>query len=1110
MPVTSKTLPVAGHAWALGALAALVDTARNTARSAVHIDVWTGDDDEPLLALRDDGPGLSMLGVQLRLGATARPCAEEESEARGPGVRGPASCSPAIPTRDVGFAGTPWLGAVFRLGRDVCALSKRREGCGKGAVSRVIALLSRTGAVDGTLSSILAVDWDDAEARAASVSLLATYSPWASEESIDAAFDTVGDTGVLIAVFNLRRTVEEAVLELDVESDDADILLDPTDEDAAPVASVADRAPQQPLTVHMSMRAYLQVLYLESSATDLRPGMDRGPRIYLRGKIIRELRVGASLLLPRDYVYMPRGAPEEVARYRLGVNAAFAGAPVGVDASFVPRPGADDAEAHATMACDHDWGMLVYCGGRLIWPYVRFAAHESAEHPGGNAALKRRRVFKPIVGVVEVDAWTASPNAQSFTGNELLKRTKQTIERNLGAYIAKYWSLHSEPASAEDGRAPDTWVRCDECDAWRIVANPTTRNMSDVHLVPRWVCSMNVGGTRGCNGRDDPVRHVPSSRRVRGPTISHAAASGDAAARGEAAWPAKRDRPSSARAAPRKRRRAGGLDPPSPSPSGEAHVTSTSHVDSVTIAAAAAHAAAVAAGYCTNMGNYEMDLPPGVGALPPSGTVGSDGEFLPELDLNARTPEPHELPITGDIAGDDFVLVNGLGGRGGGDCNDEELAARREELDRLEVDGADASRRADAAAGLLTAALGASKGLDRSGAAASPPPVGTASSAATASGPAAPLQGRSEPVSAQNEAAVALVAMNRSSDGGDRWEASPLTATGLNGADHAPQTESDEVRDAIAAVEERANARQRPGDAPNASTLGGPSVDDGAAGRADGGADGERDGGSPTKSVGVAIRDVGVEPIAPAGAATAGGAGAVLNGGAGPGLADLLDGAPPLGLHHLDETLDDGNDVGDERRTCGGGRMNGSGEHLSEGSKGPSRRERSPARNGGVAGSGDDRGDGAAGAPADAATDDGGGRTRGGGDGGGSGSGSGQGGDGRWRAKFLQLAALLEGERSSPRGPLPPLQSVGLSEADDVVDELKRQLAGISREAVDARAEQMLACEQLDGVRRLIRVFLERGVGIVRPEDDEDEPIESHFSAYLRMIDVLHGNAELS
>jgi hypothetical protein len=59
-----------------------------------------------------------------------------------------------------------------------------------------------------------------------------------------------------------------------------------------------------------------------------------------------------------------------------------------------------------------------------------------------------------------------------------------------------------------------------------------------------------------------------------------------------------------------------------------------------------------------------------------------------------------------------------------------------------------------------------------------------------------------------------------------------------------------------------------------------------------------------------------------------------------------------------------------------------------------------------------------------------------------------------------------------------------------------------------AQASQQIACESLDDVRRLIRVFLERGVGIVRPEDDDDEPIESHFGAYLKMIDVLGPNAD--
>lgn len=117
--------------------------------------------------------------------------------------------------------------------------------------------------------------------------------------------------------------------------------------------------------------------------------------------------------------------------------------------------------------------------------------------------------------------------------------------------------------------------------------------------------------------------------------------------------------------------------------------------------------------------------------------------------------------------------------------------------------------------------------------------------------------------------------------------------------------------------------------------------------------------------------------------------------------------------------------------------------------------------------------------------------------------------DGLWRAKFLELTALLDEERE-PNGVMPPLQSVGLEEADALVMDLKRFVAGTSADLIKAQACEGLAIEQLHEARKLIRMFLERGVGIVRPDDDEDEPIENHFKSYLRMIDVLQGSAELS
>lgn len=1078
--------PVAGHTWALGAVAALVDTAREAAAAAVRLDVRFGAADEPFIALRDDGPGLSFLGVRSRLGATAPSVVARIRD--GNPVADPTPAQ--LPTPEKGFAGTPWLGAVFRLGRDVCLLSKTGSGGsdgggggggGVGGPMRIIALLSRTGAADGSLTTIVVVDWDrNLEEKAAAMPSLLKYSPWDSEEEIGAAFDSIGTTGLLVAVFNLRRTVEEAVLELDVESDETDILLDPPEDPVPPPGDpTRERGPMnpltvQPLTVHTSMRAYLQVLYLESSSTELKPGRSRGPRIYLRGKIVREMRVCASLLQPFDMEYTPRKQPGDSIRCRFGINSCYAGVSVGSPASAVQRRDANNPDAYATMASDQDWGMLVYCQGRLVWPYVRFSAHEVATY-------KRESYVVPVVGIVEADSWVANPNAQGFTKTDLLTRSKTAIERNMTKYITQFWSpVTGEPQHVM--RRPHVWARCDNCHAWRIVANPPTTNMCDVHVVPKWHCELNKGGTTKCNGDDDEFEGVPGkTKKGKARQQLPAAAPMPHYPQAGVTVP-KRARPIVKvpdRDAVKRIRVGNEWHEVTPAPSPQS--------DSLSEQQAAAFANAEE---CVSPGpvaqqHHQMALPAVVGSLPPHGTVGDDGQFVPELDLNARTPEPHELPIP-DIGSDDNFVLN------------QNVAEQQRELDRLHVDGVDEARHGNTSsagpAGALDPALLVETDADGT------PDVGTAGSEANAVGTAGASErnaGSMAPASAHNEAAVALVAMNRSADC-DLEPAPGLEDQKQRRDSPGRQAESDEVRDAIAAVEDGAKGDPQK-----------PSM------QMDGDAGFENDGVGSSGAVAseqFAAQEEG----------------------------NLLDAGAPQPIRNDLQGNVDGDE--DWRLKAAGthGAAPGSSEHQSEGSKGPSHQPTTPAAKV-AAGSGDVRresgdarresGDGSlGGVPADAGADVNGGDDGGdhgergasglgdagyaGGSGLGSGSGMGGGGervgqDGQWRAKFLELTALLDEERE-PSGLMPPLQSVGIEEADALVMDLKRFVAGTAADLIKAQACEGLAIEQLHEARKLIRMFLERGVGIVRPDDDEDEPIENHFKSYLRMIDVLQGSAELS
>jgi hypothetical protein len=211
-----------GYNWASGAMVSLVDTARDSARTAVRIDVYCAADEpedealadyvqsqecdlddsqtalgqEHFLVSRDDGPGLDGNGMRRRLAA---------GTADAPPVPAPSASSP--------LSATPWLAACFRIGRGVCVLSKTAPslqmhwaclsqhgdrsldglsgshlGNGGRDASRHVALLSRTAIADGSLNGAVVVDWDSKDIGSADVADLVTYSPWNRVEEIDNGF----------------------------------------------------------------------------------------------------------------------------------------------------------------------------------------------------------------------------------------------------------------------------------------------------------------------------------------------------------------------------------------------------------------------------------------------------------------------------------------------------------------------------------------------------------------------------------------------------------------------------------------------------------------------------------------------------------------------------------------------------------------------------------------------------------------------------------------------------------------------------------------------------------------------------------------------------------
>lgn len=1012
--------PSPGHAWALGAFASLIDTSRAAARRSVRISV--GDlSGAPHILFRDDGLGMDGSAMEALLGH--------------------APDSPATLTT----AASPWLGAAFRLGKDVCVVSA-------GGGRRTVGINSSTARADAG-TGVAVFEWEGKPHA------LLEYCPW-DTAGVNGLFESLENGGSVVAIMNLRMDEDGVENELDFYGDDTDILLDPPESEGVP------------LSVHTSLRSYLQVLYYA------KPGAGRAPRLYLRGKVVRELRVVSSMLCPRDFFYTPRDCPPGRLTYRLGVNASYASVAPGSDASAVERRdagcrGDDDDASYPSMTSDQDWGILVYCRGRLVWSYLRFPAHEAPVDVGAAVQPPRKMrpmMVRPILGVVEADAWEVSANAQDFAITDLLKRGKGAIDRAIANYSARYWSTTVSPDVREQLAEPlARWVRCDTCDAWRCVPEPPVANMCDVRALPQWSCAMNRGGNTECDGRDDQVDGIGLEKdkmfRVSGFKKRPRSVGGKVGGTTSLSV-VKRARPLSLGPG------SGASDGGSALPIGAAGYLPVGMLDSGSVVPADGflQSGSAADAYAQSLDNGE--------------------DYVPELDLNVETPGPPD---------------------------EIEIEGRQEELDRLHVDDRlDGSTDANAA---LVGDLNAETSPAGSGVEAVDEEVDV---------PVGDTNGESLSTTAQKEAAVALVSMNRFADSEDD-DCKPAThaaqTSSLGDQKKTPQAESDEVRDVIAGVEEREQARNEAESLKTAEKEGGglcvekEVVGGGGCGEEQKLPSGITAAHFPRESAVISrSNEKALLEAGPTGNGLMGDGGVAA-------LKEFVGETPAIELeasqrpghaqqqtraqfdiehHHLNgegilmDQVDIGSYQGAEEQPAVDARMGEAAEHQSEGSKGPSH----PAADV----QGHQVANGGAVVTGSVPSGSGSGNMQACGEAGRSGSNAR---DGNWRALFLKLAALVDSEGSNG-GSLPPLHNVNLDDAEDVVDDLRRTLAASSKESSDARAEQAIACEQLDGVRRLIRVFLERGVGIVRPEDDEDEPIESHFSSYLRMIDCLDPNSDLS
>jgi Morc6 ribosomal protein S5 domain 2-like/CW-type Zinc Finger len=1119
-----------GHDWALGALASLVDTARDSARTTVRVDVWhatedvqsepnidgpididvddDGDGDvqvcgsEPFLVLRDDGPGLDSNGMRRRLAA---------GTADDPPVPPPSASLP--------LSATPWLAACFRIGRDVCLLSKTApsisfesaclsqhdrqlsprsdssamaRNCRSG--SQHFALLSRTAIADGSLKSGVVLNWHERVTNEGDLADLIQYSPWNREEEIDEAFGSIGECGVLVAVFNLRRDPDDGELELDVLSDDADIIL--------PCATSCDEP-----ALRTSLRSYLQVLYLDSPEEDALQ-----PRLYLRNQIIRETRIKDSLICPRDYVFELASSFHDECRYRVGLHPACA----------TKVSGGWGREVYPVLNGDH--GLLVYHCGRLIWPYMSLTILDTSQFENLYGSLQFNATSPPIVAVVEADMWTPTPNFQDFLSNDFYRSSLISLRQSLIDYLAEL--RLAGPHFGIDASGPAyRWIRCDVCGAWRILAQSSVSNMSDPRSVLRWTCQKNAWGTMTCEAPDDLAKIVPT-RLARKKVACSSGNSGMGALK-----------------------RSGqlvGVDPgiefvDALSAKRIRHQESSGH-GSILLRRGACEHNNRSSGAVPGIGDCVGSCMRPGGSLPEQRVahqlpvslntgmkvdVEKDNALSPgilELDLNAK-PESNGSPVDETRNGQvEFRLSPRMSPSRGKNVHitipsTRQCTSNRSEYDidlitplfPAKIDARDQKLMVDVVAPLKSVQLHDHGGGTQLAAAAEHEeqsaqplvgPDGIRSRLLVDKDEAlAETTGSAFMTSAHNEAAVALVAMKAAVD---------RDTQSIENGNDAVEPQAEDPKPVVLRLEGSGNATAPVGEKDRMHHLV----------AHDGNSDSMprmgacKEAGSypkPTEKENPRLdqRDENLNAAAEA-APGVRALGMSLSDQDGTALKAMECNASdqPM-LEHKPANWRPVDISAPDNRGPDFVTATEYGQPQSEGSKGPSQRmeDDHSLQNNGVnlvetskqGGKIRERESSRAeldlvdtrnerdlqiGVPSPS--------------------------EEFWRAKYLALVSSLVPELDS-RFSVPQL-GVGPDDADDLKGEVIRRVVEreekIRVEAQRAHASEQIACDSLDRVRRLIRVFLERGVGIVRPEEDDDEPIESHFGAYLKMIDVLGANAE--
>ncbi|PIA50983.1 hypothetical protein AQUCO_01100064v1, partial [Aquilegia coerulea] len=383
------------HKWALGAFAELLDNALDEVcygATFVNVDMLKNKKDGTrMLLIEDNGGGMNPDKMRqcMSLGYSAK----------------------SKLANVIGQYGNGFKTSTMRLGADVIVFSRCRGKDGERP-TQTVGMLSytflRSTAKEDIVVPMLdfegvGLEWNKLMRSCSgdwnlNVETIVQWSPYSSEADLFHQFDTIGDHGTRVIIYNLWED-DQGELELDFDTNRHDIQIRGVNRDEKKI-EMARQFPNSRhfLTYRHSLRSYASILYLK---------LPRGFRIVLRGMDVEHHNIINDLMLTQEITYRPQpgsdGVPKDpnmVAIITLG---------------FVK-----DAKDHIDVQ-----GFNVYHKNRLIKPFWRVWNAAGSDGRG-------------VIGVLEANFVEPAHDKQGFERTNVLSR----LEQRLVQMQKTYWSTY--------------------------------------------------------------------------------------------------------------------------------------------------------------------------------------------------------------------------------------------------------------------------------------------------------------------------------------------------------------------------------------------------------------------------------------------------------------------------------------------------------------------------------------------------------------------------------------------------------------------------------------------------------------------------------------------